>query len=488
MIEGLENICNGIAGHTLLKLKEKSDFQLRTFYAETFCLSLLDMTSFLTAEAEDKLIAAFIKKDKSDPQFHFEFNNYALLDFDLRHKNKYQHLYRPFQFKGTPCTNWSLLRETVKIKSGESSDSKTVLQILQNRQCSSGLITDDPGVHSFQYHCFSTALLFELFEKTKDDQIKKSFIKAVNFIKSFILPNGDTLYIGRGQEQSFGYGSLVYLLIAHYKMTNDTQSLTEALKVVQFIKKFQKADGSFPLVMKDNDPVDNVDLQEEKFAGWYAYNNFYDYLCFLGYFMKKAELLLKKEKFPEDWSPYLNVGYRDNIYRKFSTVKYTAVWSRPGGYWSNDQTFPYICYKKKSQTPCTGGEQFVESLYSEDQLGFPDIDLHLTKWSWRKLGKGFWLGNILLWISPLGCWKKEIKIKDDHFIVYTRIWSFFKASDQLVLAYNTKQLDEKTLISNDLRITCDQPVVFRREGLCAKGKTKIYSIHNKQNTITVSMQ
>lgn len=463
-------------------------FASRTFYAETFTLDLLIRHQLLDDENELLLLGAYRQKDKTDPQFHHEFNNYALADASALKRRKYDSFYRPLIFKGTKCTNWTLLREVVKLGQGEGSVS-LIKQKLKKMQKPSGLIMDDPGVHSFQYHCFSATLMYEAYVLTKDDELKKSFVSAVNFIKNFILPNGDSLYIGRGQEQSFGYAALLYALAGHYELSGDSQSISEMQKVFAYLIKFRRPDGSYPLVLntEENAIAKDVDLKDPQFKGWYAYNNYFDYLAFLGVYLDKAHLTLKNAGLPGELSAKVNISYRDADYRKFATVKYVAIWARPGGYWTNDLTFPLICYKKKIQTPCLGGEQFVDSLYSEGELSFPFIEHNFKKWSWRKLGLGKWIGNTLLWLSPWGVWKKKLTIRQDSILIETQLWTFFSAHDRLTLDHSTKQTSENTLISNDLKITSDRPMVFVREGLCAKGKTHTYKIEGKKNKLNIEL-
>ena len=484
----LKNLSSGIANYVNGYLNSNKGFASRTFYAETFALSLLARHGLLGADNERLLLDSFGLKNKKDPQFHHEFNNYAFVDTASYSNKSFESFFMPLVFKGTECTNWTLLREFVVNKvSGNHLDN--VFKKIHNAQDDSGLISDDPGVHSFQYHCFSATLLLELYLLSKDDRLKTCFLKAVSFIKNFILPNGDTLYIGRGQEQSFGYGALIYMLAGHYELTGDTQSLSEIELILKYLQKFVNSNGSFPLVMNEEENCSgkDVNLKDPAFKGWYAYNNYFDYLCFLGVYLDKAREVIARNKIPEEWLGKVNLSYRDENFRKFATVKYVAVWAKPGGYWTNDLTFPLICYKKKIQTPCLGGEQFVEALYSEQELSFPQLDNIKTKWSWRKLGFSKWIGNTLLWISPWGIWKKTLIIREDSITIKTRLWTPFKASDYITLDTNTKLINPTTLHTNDLKITSNSPFEFIKDGVCAKGFTKTYRVENKTITLKIEL-
>ena len=123
--------------------------------------------------------------------------------------------------------------------------------IINKYQLKSGFILDKNDDKSFQYHCFSMAMIAEIYEETRDIYFKNSFLKGVNFIRNFILASGETLYIGRGQNQSFGYGALIYILSLGYKYTDDKTLLGDLEKVSQFLIQFKQDDGSFPLIMNE---------------------------------------------------------------------------------------------------------------------------------------------------------------------------------------------------------------------------------------------
>ena len=145
-----------------------------------------------------------------------------------------------------------------------------------------------------------------------------------------------------------------------------------AQKVVQYLLKFQRADGSFPLVLREGEKgyPRKIDTMDERFLGWYSYNNLFDYLPFLGYFLMKAYLVCTSEntknavhiKFEQNRE---NI-YQDKNFLVYFNTSYTAVVGRPGGRWTNDMPFPYVCYKGVSVFPCYGGQQQGDTLYTAD--------------------------------------------------------------------------------------------------------------------------
>lgn len=240
----LNHIVLGISDYLSNYLSTRSCFGARSFYGESFTLALLSRTSHLTDDLEEKLLLEFKNKDRSDSQYHWEFNNYAMLEAGRLESSS-------LRFKNTPCTNWTLLRSNVRFRCNVDVDvaSIEVDKKIKKMQLTSGMILDDPGVRSFQYHCFSAAMLYEIYICTNNNVYLKRFCKAVEFIRNFILPNGDTLYVGRGQQQSFGYASLIYILCGYYSVTKNNSVLGDVENVISLIRKFIRKDGQleFPL-------------------------------------------------------------------------------------------------------------------------------------------------------------------------------------------------------------------------------------------------
>lgn len=469
-----EKISREIAEYLAIHLKTNRGFSARSFYGETFTLNLLKRNNLLDEDLFCLLTTLYEAKDKTDPEFHHEFNNYALSDYGHAFNcQQLKKIYLPLRFKGTTCTNWTLLRSCVRLKEQVDRD-EALLQIknkITNMQLASGLILDDRGVKSFQYHCFSAAMLSEINDSYPDETIKKAFLKAVDFIRLFILDNGEALYIGRGQEQSFGLGVLVYILARAYKQTLDETLIYEIQKVLDFILTFKREDGSFPLVFtgkEDLVPAD-VNMMDEKFLGWYPYNNYFDYLPFLGYFLHKSSVEL-------DGVMNLNhkcnrKDYQDSSFIIVRKPEYEAVLSMPGGYWTNDLSLPLILHRGKFQTPILGGEQFQKSLYSIHDLSMPTT--HLKKLSWRKYGRGIWFGRSLVWFSLFGIMKRSFVFKDNEIEVNNSAVAWVPSFGNFSFLDSFIQKDSNILESNEMAVHFSKPVTLIRNGYSASGKLKI---------------
>jgi len=139
-----------------------------------------------------------------------------------------------------------------------------------------------------QYHVFTLALLHRLYDLTRSEKIKKHFLAGVNYFTKFIDPDGCFNYLGRGQEQIFGYGVAIYVLEAA-KLVDKTKApeyQDYLSRVWSYLCKF-KRDGHFPLVLNDR-------KDEEKF-GWYDYHHLTVYNAFLGAWLGLSHLLGAKD-------------------------------------------------------------------------------------------------------------------------------------------------------------------------------------------------
>lgn len=399
----------------------------RCFYGETFTLALLSMTGSLDPQSRKVLLGRYTRKDRSDPEFHWEFNNYALLRYyGMSADQAVLPFLTPLHFKNTPCTNWTLLRSVSRLLARKeiSAALREARSVLTRRQLASGLILDERRVRSFQYHAFSLAMTGELYRLSDDPWYLERFRRGTAFIRRFILPNGDFNYIGRGQYQSFGYGALIYALALAFTLLGDDSLLGDIDSLLSYLKRFRQPDGSFPLVLNGTGttipPV--VDMRDPGQAGWYPYNNYFDYLPALGFFLSNAQQLLV-----ESGAPGKRIvrrpqeSYRDGSFIKVVTDNYIAVLARPGGYWSNDMPMPYLYHRGRSLTPCCGGEQFQESLY--DLRGIPLPYDERTGISLRQWSLSFFSNNTLRVLSPFGILERTYHFGEGEVRVRSRIRS-----------------------------------------------------------------
>ncbi|MFW5879730.1 MAG: hypothetical protein ACOCUV_02790, partial [bacterium] len=417
----LSEILSGMYDYLMNHEFKNSRLSERSFYGESFALAFLNIFKENT-NLHSRLKKSFSFIDPNDPSFHAEFNVYALLQIAEKGRaDVFSNFISDTKLGNNNCTNWYLLRAYINLKREPGNQAKildALLKFLTKRVEPSGFIRDDSNVHSFQYHCFSCAICHEIFSLTQNQSILQIFLRGVDFIKNFILPDGDTLYIGRGQQQLFGYASLSYILAAAYTETNNPQYLFFLNKVIAFIKQYQLKNGCIPLVLNDlhtSGTWEKADITKERYAGWYAYNNFFDYFCFSAFFLARSLQLLGNE-LPEIPEFHPNYSYSDNIFTVQKHNELICVWSKPGGVWTNDLPYPYIYYNGHKPLPSFGGEQYEKSLYSLKGIPWPWNFKH--QYSSRKycIGKQNTQGVSIL--CPYGYFKRVFTFSSDNTITF----------------------------------------------------------------------
>jgi energy-coupling factor transporter ATP-binding protein EcfA2 len=487
----LQEWSHGIAAFISQWVNQHRGFASRVFYGETFSLLLLQSHRVLTPEVKQILLNEYDQKDKNAADFHWEFNNYALMELEEHGlKSEARGRLYPLRFKGTSCTNWTLLRCSVQARSGVDEERALALarKKLREFQDSSGLILDNPHIRSFQYHCFSAALLGELAQTYSDPELWQRFDQALSFIQRFILRNGDTLYIGRGQQQAFGYAALIYLLAQGYVWRNCDQCLNDLTLVKEFLSKHRRTYGSFPLVMNEQkEPIPKVaDLCDPAYAGWYSYNNYFDYIPFLGVFLQKSASLLrqKSKKKVHSLTEKKRQDYRDSHLTRVSRHAYDAVIGVGCKRWSNELPVPYIVSGGRSITPCYGGEEVQESLCTAKGLPWPYHNL--LSLSTRQYGYTFYISEDEIGlVSPYAFVRRKFYFERDRIVFTTRVFSFLQFTHQYFFSVPLEQVDDNVLVGEFCRIESNEALEYGGCEYSASGEMSLYRAHGKKSKISV---
>lgn len=359
----IKTVNESLVDYLISKLNN-GQYDTRTYYGELFtalAMAKIDVDKY-SEHIKKILDYYFNNEDKTGDQFHWEFNNYALIELERTiDLSKYAKQYKPFKFKGTKSSNWVMLRGLTRILSGENKtygefELKKTIILMQKK---SGLIMDSIYDKSFQYHCFMAYLILEAYYKTKHNFYKKSFLKALNFIEKFILRNGDFSYIGRGQKQIFGVGPLLYILQEGFKITNDQKYLEKRDLVYEMLMNYKREDGSFPLVLRYDEHryPKAINIDDNNYLGWYSYNNYFDYLPFLVYFLVLFEVSYceASSSLVSDFSSADN--YYDSTFMKLSNNYMDVVVAKPDFIISNSLPIPYVVTHDNPLTTCYGGEE-----------------------------------------------------------------------------------------------------------------------------------
>ncbi len=488
----LNETCRGIAikigNYLKSQLARHKGFGERSFYGEAFSLALLAVLKELDSATLQTLTSCFRTLDTKHPEFHWEFNRYALYHYaQLTGDHHFDDIVYDGTFKGTRCTNWSLLRCATRLhlnpRDHAALDEAT--QITHRAQSRSGLILDEPHVKSFQYHCFSLAMLVEIFAITSDPSILASFDRGMCFIRHFILSEGESLYVGRGQEQSFGYGALAYCLATAYRLQKDSDVLSDLKRVLTYLRGFQRPNGSFPLVLNHEEPS-GITYEDLPPPGWYSYNNFFDYLPFFGYFVAKAaeQLSLCPDT---DFVPEENVlrDYRDENYLVIHRPYYEAVVARPGGATPNDLAMPYLVAKGRPILPCYGGEQELDNRYALWNLPLPRFP-HFQK-TIRQKAIAKLTANGLIMASPLGAMRRRYQFDSDKITVHTRVFSPFVCEHPIAIFSDVKQISPRRFIGDGYEIECNRSLSPAGTTLCAKGVLNLFSTKSRSLMVTIKI-
>lgn len=396
----------------LAKQVQADGFPARTFYGEGFALWLWQFFpgEFESVSRQMRPIAQQ-QLERQDIAAHPEFNTWAILHFcEKANQSPCQMLPALPQLNNTPNSNWLLLGTLVRLlwatQTGNQVNNGRLRRhtrlLLAAQQQRDGLIRDDRLISrqlplpfpygrsapyrlkkmahlqklSLQYHCFSLLLLQEIWQLTGWKFVQTAVQRGHQAMGRFILSNGDSLYIGRGQQQIFGYGSLLYFLATQANAGNQ-EAMAQTNQVWQFVRQFQQTDGRFPLVLRtgENGYPKVIDTHDPRWLGWYRYNNLFDYLPFLGVQLARAAQLVANIN-PSAAAPTTRSAVE--VTSKFAFVRQSSwqmTLAAPGGDNSQDQPMPYLCLQGKSILPCFGGEAGDDQLYQLSTLPLPYLQL-----------------------------------------------------------------------------------------------------------------
>lgn len=298
------------------------------------------------------LARALARLRDGPPRSHGEFNGYALLQAArLRPDLRLEPVLAAIRFGGRHSANWMLLRAACRALRGGSGAARGAAEARAAllRYAHHGFIADRPGVRSLAYHVFCGALLAEMWRHHGWSWAGSAALQAARVAQRLVLPNGDALYVGRGQQQVFGYGALLLLLEAAAGAGEEPALREAADRVFAYLGSYQRPDGSLPLVLSRDEPPEPW-LWDAR-PGWYTYNRYADYLPFL------ACLLLRAAEGPAPPLPDAPPPPPPHpAFRRWDLAAYSAVVALPGGASTNDLAFPYVCVRGEPLLPCYGGE------------------------------------------------------------------------------------------------------------------------------------
>lgn len=345
-----EQVASGIAAYLAERQQRHGGFPGPDHYGVAFAVWLW---SHFAPRFDPQIELALRRLESHLPRSHGEFNAYALLQCRQRlGPQGVDGILGRLRLDGRRTANWALLRAACRAHLGPWCSrlrAAAAGRLALGRYARGGFICDQRGVRSAAYHAFSGGLLADLWRAQRFPWAARAALRAAQAVLALVLPNGDAVYVGRGQHQIFGIGALLWLLEAAAGMSGRDTFRAAARRVFDYLLQHRRADGSFPLVLQDDEPPEPWDPDASR-PGWYSYNRYADYLPFLGCMFLRAAApgVRPTGSAPADAAlPGMAVIVR---------ARYTAVLSEPGGAPTNDLAFPYVCVDGESLFPCYGAE------------------------------------------------------------------------------------------------------------------------------------
>ena len=499
LIEDASALAEGLARYLASKFDVGQGFPSREFYATAFASWLW---SYYPARFSSQIQAAFellrrVEKPQKGPnRFHWEFVRFAVSNalLNLQSKKSAKQILGKEHFAYTRVANWTLLRSTTRLL-GRGVGQATLafferIGALLYYQRPWGLIEDERERPSLQYHAFSTALLgLQVCDcKVRDRFTRKRFLKALEVLDLLTLPGGQCNYWGRGQGQAFGYAAAILAFALGACITGEAYYIRRAHEVLGYVKRYVRLDGSLPLVLRPDEPPDPLrpNLLDPRFLGWYSYNNYFDYLAFVGALLAKTATLVidvgdQLCRFATQRPTSLR---RDELLggdvRIHSSASYTAVVTRPFGSLAATLAMPYLCVQGRYPLPCYGGEEFG-SLYTTRALPFPIVvDRYGNRYSLYELLRFQWVGHdiiegkgpTLVFLRHFQFGETRIAISDEiRFRGHHEGW-MVKTPRFLLYKNNYERIaTDRLLVDSVLLIQADRPLVLERERhYCSMGE------------------
>ncbi|QDK36053.1 hypothetical protein DM450_25420 (plasmid) [Sphingomonas sp. IC081] len=499
----IDDITLGIGQYVSGVVEQAGRLGEREFYAHAFGVWMFSCLGKSFDRPRHRLLDAIhangdAVSDHHPTKFHWEFVRFALEKAKvlggLEPYHSVTSLLGGKRFANVPVANWTLLRAAARaagspIAGALAAHAERGLALLyfQGRH---GFIEDRRHAPTAQYHAFSTALVgMQVMASGLARRMHlAAFLKAIGALERIMLPSGDMNVFGRGAKQSFGYAAATLGFAQAYALTGDERYLACVRRVVRFLADAQRADGSLPLVLGGHETCrgELVDLDDPRFAGWYIYNNYFDYLCFTGALLAEARAVLARTSHPVAPSPapQADACVADNILR-ISRPLYSALVLPPATGTADSLPLPFLEIAGRQPLPCYGGENYPNQLYRLEGLPLPRLiapdgtsKMLFEPRAYRWTGDRSFSGSGDGWRLT-----RHFLFEDDHFTVQDELhvdarhagWALFSPRI-LMMADCVEQDEDGALRAPGLRIASERPLTAETdEQWCARGRLIAYS-------------
>lgn len=296
----------GLYGYLSSQMRPSQGYPEQPSWGNAFTVALaVSMEQGRLSALGSEALRQLQKQDQAHPNFPWEFVVHAM-QWTRRHAvDGLPASLLVSHAKGTRMFNWFLLRQVNQGLMPGAGDGACSLRrswiLLKLRAArpvytnSQGLILDELRTRSLQYHAFCLYLLCELADQfPRVGFLRAWLLDGARCAAGHVLADGTALWLGRGQEQVFGYGALLYALeYVHRRVHPLSEEVMD--RVQARLLSFQREDGSFPLVLRRPCGEPAQACFADRPAGWYGYNTLYDYLPFLAFMMVRASRLRCEE-------------------------------------------------------------------------------------------------------------------------------------------------------------------------------------------------
>jgi hypothetical protein len=322
---------------------------------------------------------------KKIEMFRWEFKNYALLKLaKLKTTEKYQNQLnkriKEMQDMGSFRANWMAMRGLnlelrYQLYKNPNDHTKSKIEIRRSlqRQSKEGFLCDSIGDNSFQYHCYTLAILIQYYDLNQSLLLRERIEKALEILIKITDHEGNCMYFGRGQMQIFGFVSAIYAFSYAYKNFDEKYGPYAKL-VYNFIKP----------TLDNKRIIANED--EKSKSGWYKYNYVTDYLPFAATYLLMASKFIDFDRIQvpkkQEYEVFLP---NSNLFLKSTADYFVCICS--GNKMKSE--LPGLVHMYPKIIPCAGGPHVNEfgKDYSNNFIGIGMSNLLLKeKGKFRRTG------------------------------------------------------------------------------------------------------
>lgn len=364
----------------LVSLDSNGWFEEQDHYGRAFALASLILTGQGDSDEAKVLLANVSSLTGPEETHHHEFIRFAAHlcsggVIGVQHPVKIPLTPR---FRGTRVANWVLLRSVVLRLDGRRIRANLLALSVRLVFSRRGWIFDDRKGFSLQYHLFSSALIGLLCRSHEAPAWQECWFREV-FDASLQLTRcgREKIFVGRGALQIFGYASMFLLGVLGNRVLGAPEGLVMANNALDHLG-LNVPGSTSPLVINNlaQAPPSEFDLLDERFAGWWSYNRWADYIPFTTALLALGCQLLDAQgslHVPCKGPPQaMRLTSVPGPFRSFSAGSEEYLVSLPNNrIYAGALPLPYRLGSQGTPFPILGGEQRKPALTTRESYPLP---------------------------------------------------------------------------------------------------------------------